>query len=114
MGIENHRIVLDSSVQKAGHKLLDHQCWVLGRDILSPWGNLLCEFGFKPVRCPNGGLTQYELHHALADDSHVYLWGFGAFFGNEKEGIFSRGMTSIPDRLSEESNSIPESIRLSD
>jgi hypothetical protein len=88
MGIENHRIDLDSSVQKTGRELLDHQCWVLGRDVLSPWGNLLCEFGFKPVRCPNGGLTQYELHHALAEDSHVYLWGFGAFFGNQKEGIF--------------------------
>lgn len=82
------KIFLSESVQKAGHQLLDHQCWVMGRDVLSTEGNLLCEFGFSQVRCPNGGLTQYEFKNALREDAHVYLWGFGVFFGNEKEGIF--------------------------
>ncbi len=49
---------------------------------------MLCEFGFRQVRCANGGLTQYELENALGEDAHVYLWGFGVFFGDEREGIF--------------------------
>ncbi len=81
-------IILSASIQKAGHQLLDHQCWALGRDVRSDEGNLLCEFGFSPVRCPNGGMTQYELKDALGDDGHVYLWGFGTFFGSEREGVF--------------------------
>jgi hypothetical protein len=81
-------IILRDATREAGRQLLDHQCWVLGRDVLSPQGNLLCEFGFRQVRCPNGGLTQYELKNALGQDMHVYLWGFGIFFGGEKEGIF--------------------------
>ena len=82
------RIFISAPTEKAGHQLLDHQCWVLGRDVLSSAGNMLCEFGFRQVRCPNGGLTQYELRNALGADAHVYLWGFGTFFGNEQEGIF--------------------------
>jgi hypothetical protein len=88
MPTNSRQISLKASTEKTGHQLLDHQCWVLGKDVLSVEGNLLCEFGFRPVRCPNGGLTQYELDGALGDESHVYLWGFGVFFGNENEGIF--------------------------
>jgi hypothetical protein len=88
MRTDSESIFLSASVLKAGHQLLDHQCWVMGRDVLSPGGNLLCEFGFSQVRCPNGGMTQYELNHALGGGKHVYLWGFGTFFGNEEEGIF--------------------------
>jgi hypothetical protein len=65
MQTKGEGIFLSASIQKAGHELLDHQCWVMGRDVLSAEGNLLCEFGFSQVRCPNGGLTQYELNHAL-------------------------------------------------
>ncbi len=81
-------IILRDATTKAGHELLDHECWVMGKDVLSSEGNLLCEFGFRQVRCPNGGMTQYELNNALGEAMHVYLWGFGAFFGGEKEGIF--------------------------
>src|SRR5271165_3924333 len=81
-------IILSASIQATGHQLLDHQCWALGRDVRSAKGNLLCEFGFSPVRCPNGGMTQYELKDALGEDGHVYLWGFGTFFGSEREGVF--------------------------
>jgi hypothetical protein len=81
-------ILLKDDIRKAGHQLLDHQCWVMGKDVLSSEGNLLCEFGFRQVRCPNGGMTQYELENALAEGEHVYLWGFGVFFGNDNEGIF--------------------------
>jgi hypothetical protein len=88
MGTNSGRIFLSASTEKIGHQLLDHQCWVMGRDVLSSAGNLLCEFGFRQVRCPNGGLTQYELKNALGEDAHVYLWGFGVFFGSESEGIF--------------------------
>jgi len=59
MRTNSGRILLSASTKKAGHQLLDHECWVMGRDILSSAGNLLCEFGFCQVRCPNGGLTQY-------------------------------------------------------
>jgi hypothetical protein len=88
MRTNTEQIVLKDATKKAGHQLLDHQCWVLGKDVLSSEGNLLCEFGFRQVRCPNGGMTQYELKNALGEDVHVYLWGFGAFFGGEKEGVF--------------------------
>ena len=88
MRTNSGRILLSASTEQAGHQLLDHECWVMGRDILSSAGNLLCEFGFCQVRCPNGGLTQYELKNALGEDSHVYLWGFGVFFGDEREGVF--------------------------
>jgi hypothetical protein len=88
MQANREKIFLSASIQKAGHQLLDHQCWVMGRDVLSAQGNLLCEFGFSQVRCPNGGMTQYELENALGDGMSVYLWGFGTFFGNEEEGIF--------------------------
>lgn len=88
MRMNHQRIALDAPVQKAGHQLLDHQCWAMGKDVLSTEGNLLCDFGFCQVRCPNGGMTQYELKDALGEGEHVYLWGFGAFFGSEREGIF--------------------------
>jgi hypothetical protein len=76
------------AMRKVGHELLDHQCWVLGRDILNEGNNLLTEHGFALVRCPQGGLTQYELRQGLDENAHVFLWGFGAFFGSEREGIF--------------------------
>jgi hypothetical protein len=88
MQTNSEEIFLSATIQKAGHQLLDHQCWVMGRDVVSTEGNLLCEFGFSPVRCPNGGMTQYELNQAFGDGMSVYLWGFGTFFGNEAEGIF--------------------------
>ena len=80
--------IFSPAIRKAGHELLDHQCWAFGRDILHKEGNLLIERGFVKVRCPEGGLTQYELRHGLGDGDHVFLWGFGAFFGSEKEGVF--------------------------
>jgi hypothetical protein len=80
--------VLPPAIRKAGHELLDHQCWAFGRDVLNREDNLLIKHGFAQVRCPKGGLTQYELRHGLDEDSHVFLWGFGAFFGGESEGIF--------------------------
>jgi hypothetical protein len=79
---------LPPAIRKEGHELLDHQCWVFGRDVLNRENNLLIKNGFTQVRCPNGGLTQYELRHGLDENSHVFLWGFGAFFGSESEGIF--------------------------
>jgi hypothetical protein len=84
----NENIFLSASIQKTGHQLLDHQCWVMGRDVLNAEGNLFCAFGFTQVRCPHGGMTQYELNNALGDGTHVCLWGFGTFFGNEEEGVF--------------------------
>jgi hypothetical protein len=92
------RIVLNDATKKAGHQLLDHQCWVMGRDVLSSEGNLLCEYGFHQLRCRNGGMTQYELNNALGENAHVYLWGFGVFFGGEKEGIFLGRKDFMPYR----------------
>jgi hypothetical protein len=83
-----NRSLLAPEIRKVGHELLDHQCWVFGRDVLNREDNLLIKHGFAQVRCPKGGLTQYELRHGLDEDSHVFLWGFGAFFGGEREGIF--------------------------
>jgi hypothetical protein len=79
---------MDAEIRKLGQEILDHQCWVLGRDVLNSGNNLLIKNGFRQVRCLAGGLTPYELPHALGENSHVILWGFGAFFGNEAEGIF--------------------------
>jgi hypothetical protein len=85
-------------IRKVGHELLDHQCWVFGRDVLNPENNLLLENGFTQVRCPEGGLTQYELRDGLDKNSHVFLWGFGAFFGSEGEGIFLTRSAFTPFR----------------
>src|ERR1700760_3995135 len=75
-------------LRRQGQELLDHQCWVFGRDVLCSMNNLLIQYGFRQVRCPRGGLTQYELCGGLNKNSHVFLWGFGVFFGSEEEGIF--------------------------
>jgi hypothetical protein len=75
-------------LRRTGQELLDHQCWVFGRDVLCSTNNLLIQYGFQQVRCPRGGLTQYELRDGLGTHSHVFLWGFGVFFGSEEEGIF--------------------------
>jgi hypothetical protein len=85
-------------IRKVGHELLDHQCWVFGRDVLNPENNLLIENGFTQVRCPEGGLTQYELRDGLDESSHVFLWGFGVFFGSEREGIFLSRSAFTPFR----------------
>jgi hypothetical protein len=82
------RSLLPPHIRRVGQELLDHQCWVLGRDILNQGNNLLTTKGFTQVRCPEGGLTQYELRHGLEENCHVFLWGFGAFFGSDEEGIF--------------------------
>jgi hypothetical protein len=100
MGTKGTQLLFSEATKNAGHQLLDHQCWVLGRDVLSVEGNLLCEFGFYQVRCPNGGMTQYELKNGLGVNTHVYLWGFGAFFGDEKEGVFLGRRDFRPSRTS--------------
>jgi hypothetical protein len=82
------RAPLSAEIRTLGQELLDHQCWVFGRDVLNPGNNLLIKKGFHQVRCLACGLTQYELPHALGENSHIFLWGFGAFFGTEAEGIF--------------------------
>jgi hypothetical protein len=90
--------VLPPAMRKAGKELLDHQCWVFGKDVLNKENNLLIENGFTQVRCPQGGLTQYELRHGLDGDSHVFLWGFGVFFGSDREGIFLTRSAFTPFR----------------
>ncbi|NYF77796.1 hypothetical protein [Granulicella arctica] len=100
--------MLSAARQRRGSLLLNQQCWVWGRDVLHPEGNLLLEYGFERQRCPEktSTSTQYTLHLPLLPQptsptgAHtarvVRLWGFGLFFSDhltrldqtEYSGIF--------------------------
>lgn len=76
---------------KLGQKLFDQQCWCWGRDIKSPQGNLLCQYGFvrlKPLPDQHGS----SLYHwrDFSDDGAlrrmVGLWGFGFYYATPQHG----------------------------
>ena len=75
---------LPADLCKRGIMLLNQQCWVWGRDILRPEGNLLIEYGFKLTKPPRGesGSSQYVL--SLACGATIRLWGFGIFYGRTR------------------------------
>jgi len=60
--------------------LLDQQLWCWGRDVARPAGNVLLELGMFRYRStgPGPGRTAYT--GRAADDSVVWLWGFGLLF----------------------------------
>ena len=67
--------------------MLEQQCWLWGRDVRHPGGNLLLNYGFDRARPPQGtvGASAYQLR-LLADETHprerlVALWGFGLWYG---------------------------------
>lgn len=73
-----------------GEKILHHQLWFFGKDILHEEGNLLIRYGFEKFGVPDGktGGNSYRL--VLNDTQEIALFGFGIFFGNQNlGGIFS-------------------------
>jgi len=75
---------LPVDLRNRGILLLNQQCWVWGRDILRPEGNLLIEYGFDKTKPPKGieGSTQYTFK--MASGTIIRLWGFGMFYGRTR------------------------------
>ncbi len=84
-----------------GEKILHHQLWFFGKDILHEGGNLLIRYGFEKFGVPDGktGGNSYRL--VLNDTQEIALFGFGIFFGNQNlGGIFLKRYEFEPNLLS--------------
>lgn len=91
--------MLGHALQRRGRTLLNQQCWMWGRDTVRDEGNLLLEYGFERMRSPEGmtACTQYTQSFrqpATARLRIVRLWGWGFFYGEERE-CSSEGGASI-------------------
>ncbi|MBC7798308.1 MAG: hypothetical protein H7Z37_15670 [Pyrinomonadaceae bacterium] len=82
--------IFTPNLRETGEKLLHHQCWCWGKDILYPNGNLLIKRGFERVAVRKGktGNNAYSLQ--LEDSRQLVLWGFGIAFADEmtKKSVF--------------------------
>lgn len=65
-------------------KLLHQQCWLWGRDVVRPQGNLLLEHGFQRHRALGSGGSRYEL---TIKDMRISLWGFGMHVATRNAGV---------------------------
>lgn len=79
------------SLLQLGQRLFDQQCWCWGRDIVSPQGNLLSQYGFVKLKPPpeqHGG--SLYLWRDYNDDGSVRrlvgLWGFGIYYATPQHG----------------------------
>ena len=88
---------LPHNLKKRGRLLMNQQCWLWGRDVKRPEGNLLIEYGFERLRPPEGqeGASQYTLR--LGENLFVRLWGFGFYFGGVN-GLFLNRFDFTPRR----------------
>jgi hypothetical protein len=89
--IEEIRARKKIRIQTLGSRLLNHQLWFFGRDILYPEGNLLIRYGFERYKCPEM-LNRGNMYRLTGPDgSQVVLWGFGVCFGGANgDGVFIR------------------------
>ena len=105
--------VLSNSIRRRGRKLLHQQCWMWGKDISCPEGNLLRTYGFERLRSPEGKDVSSQYTITLPDAAWrsgraagrpatpespgmpaargesariVRLWGYGLFFGKTTTG----------------------------
>jgi len=76
------RFALPPLVRSTGKVLLHQQCWLWGKDLRSPEGNLLMRYGFTRHPLPEdaAGCTAYRLQ--LTCGSVLLLWGFGFYFSS--------------------------------
>lgn len=86
-----------SSLRRWLTPLFDQQMWCFGRDILRPEGNILLALGLCRQRShtdPKGS----SVYHALLDTGgSVFLWGFGALYGEPgRGGVFVRRFDFSP------------------
>lgn len=83
-------------IEKLSESLMHHQCWLFGRDIFHPQGNLLIRYGFERFGKPPNetGSNCYRLRRA--DKSEINLWGWGVFYGQGKDGIFIKRYEFCP------------------
>ena len=72
--------------RRRGQKLLHWQCWIWGRDIVRPEGNLLLEAGYLRRRPPEGEAGTSWYTRSLPDGDSLVLWGFGVLYGTPREG----------------------------
>jgi hypothetical protein len=74
------------SVRKFAEQLMSQQLWCWGRDIKSPSGNLLMNYGFERHREPGKGSSGSTCYRLDDGPLHVALWGFGMFYGERSLG----------------------------
>jgi hypothetical protein len=82
---------------RLGCEFLDQQMWCWGRDIRHPGGNVLCRYGFLPLRppTPDHGSTAYIL--TPNPELTIVLWGFGLFYSDsEPTGMFLKRCEFTP------------------
>lgn len=93
---------LSLRIRTEGKRLMHHQCWLLGRDIWHPDGNLLTRYGFKRFGVPESqtGSNAYRLRRESG--SEIIVWGFGMFCGDgHGRGVFVRRYGFSPVLLTE-------------
>lgn len=73
------------ALRRAG-ELLNQQIWCWGRDILSPYGNLLTQFGFRRHEKPAGSSAASLYRLDVSPTARVILRGFGVFYGDDRRG----------------------------
>ncbi len=83
-------------VNTIGKQLLHQQLYVIGRDIVSKHGNLLCEYGCIKSPSPVHGIPS-TYTTKLSRCSRLALRGFGVFIGDDTlGGIFVHRYTFEP------------------
>jgi len=70
---------------KHGRMLLHQQCWCWGRDIESPYGNLLLQSGFERFRPPQSGNGSSRYVLAIPGQPVISLWAFGVTISSPTE-----------------------------
>jgi hypothetical protein len=73
-------------VRKFAEQLMSQQLWCWGRDIKSPQGNLLMQYGFERHREPGKGSSGSTCYRLDDGPLHLALWGFGLFYGERSSG----------------------------
>ncbi|PKN81461.1 MAG: hypothetical protein CVU47_06830 [Chloroflexi bacterium HGW-Chloroflexi-9] len=78
---------LPADVVQDGARWLHQQCWLWGRDLRSPQGNLLVRYGFRrlgPPEAQSGGhRTRYGM--TTAEGRHVVVWSGGYALGDDSD-----------------------------
>lgn len=91
-----------SDYWKLGAVLLHQQCWQFGRDISSPYGNLLLEAGFEHSRPPVELRAGSRYTRQRDGEPALCLWAFGVFaYWPERGGIYINRYQFVPHWVGE-------------
>ncbi len=93
---------------KFGEKILHHQMWFFGKDIMHESGNLLVKYGFERFGVPAGKTGGNSYRIKISDSQEVALFGFGIFFGDSSlGGVFLKRYEFQPKLLSNSKLELP-------